>query len=356
LEDNMSIRSAQGVWVVVCLAGLAACTVSAPPPDTSSGDNGSGGTAGGDPTGGGGRATAGGTTSGSPTSGGATSGGAGSGSTGGGGGSTGGGMTGGGGTGGTPAGTTEVEPNDSFATAQVVKPGDVVQATLKNEKDVDFYSITIPDGALDGVLTVSVTETDDSLRPWIQAFRGSQAKYDDLAAPDATTKVTSFPVRVSAGKQYFFEVSPWSMGQNVPAYAVKFDWAPVSDAFERNDDFPSAKPLAPNAPVDLVLFAGIDTLDGADVDVFAIHPTANAGKIHVTIANESTMAEPQRHWVQLYDSTKAYFNDAADPNDQADLDFTTDLPTKNADTIYVKASLWDGHQSATPSKLTVTFE
>jgi len=125
------------------------------------------------------------------------------------------------------------------------------------------------------------------------------------------------------------------------------------DAFERNDDFPDAKPITAGTPFNLVLFAGVDTNDGTDNDFFTFDIAGDKTKLHLEITNDSPADEAQTHFVTVYDANKSQLGATSEPNARANL--SEEFNVTSGEKVFLK--FYDGAStnSATPSKVTVSF-
>lgn len=244
-----------------------------------------------------------------------------------------------------PAGD-EQEPNDDFDQAQALTLGKALTASIADGNE-DYFKVTIPAGTQDGRLTVTINETSADFTPYVEIYKSTKSYTKGAGAPDGTTSTFVITEDVTAGQDYFLKVS----GGDATSYTITASFAAVEDAFERNDTFETAKALTSGEQVDLYLFAGKDTLEGTDTDYFKIDVPAGQTQIKVMIDNNSTAAEGQTPYVELYNASKEYVAGEGASNAQADLDAT--FTVEAAGTYYLKV---DADNSPMASKLTVTVQ
>ena len=244
-----------------------------------------------------------------------------------------------------PAGD-EKEPNNDFDQAQALTLGKALTASIAGEND-DYFKVTIPAGAQDGRLTVTINETSSDFTPYVEVYTSAKSYIQGAGAPDGTTSTLVVTQDVTAGKDYFLKVN----GGDATSYTITAAFAAVPDGFERNDTFETAKALTSGEQVDLYLFAGKDTLEGSDVDYFKIDVAQGQTQVKVMIDNNSTAAEGQTPYVELYNPSKEYVAGEGASNAQADLDST--FTVEAAGTYYLKV---EASNSPLASKMTVTVQ
>lgn len=248
----------------------------------------------------------------------------------------------------TPEAVTLAAGNTDFATAQTVSACAAITASLAGD-DYRFFKVTIPDGTYDGRLKVTVNESNADYLPNVRVFDAAKADIDGGNAADSTATPLVFQQDVSAGKDYYVRINqPSEAGEAT----IRFEFVPTVDMYERNDTFETAKALTSGATVNVVNFAGHDTMDGDDVDFFRIDVPAGKTQIMVKIANKSTAAEGQLWNVRLLNAAKEDLDGGGSANSQADVNET--FTVESAGAYYLR--LTGGTNSAVASQLTVTVQ
>jgi hypothetical protein len=247
-----------------------------------------------------------------------------------------------------PAEIDEAVGNDSLDAAQAVPLGTRVKATINAEGD-DYFSITVPAGAHDGVLHITLDEADPDFTPGIRIYSSAKTELVNDYVADSTTRPFDFEFNVTAGKLYYIEVFN-GHGETPIPYTLQPKFTAVADPFERNDSFDTAKAAPIGEAFDLVLFAGADTNEAQDVDYFTIEAPSGKSKVRVKITNTAE----QYHGVKLFGSNKADLGTIYAAGEQADVDDVLDLADSNGGTYYLQ--FFNGHSKATASKVTVSFE
>jgi hypothetical protein len=181
--------------------------------------------------------------------------------------------------GGTVGGTIVTAGNDFSAAANVQAGASI---TTKSGDSDQFFKIAIPSGK-DGVLKVTLTESDTNYTPGIRFYDSGKTDKGIQYAKDGSTSpfVAQFPA--TAGSSYF-----WSLNAKDASAASQLvqqvEFIPVNDAGEPNNDTATATPLTLGTAKDFFIFAGVDTgteAKGEDVDFFKIDFPAGKTKLHV---------------------------------------------------------------------------
>lgn len=250
----------------------------------------------------------------------------------------------------TPVAVTLATGNTDFDKAQAVSACSTITATLPGEGEGDrFFKVSIPAGVYDGRLKVTVEESSTDYIPSLRIFNAAKADRSGSSADDGTATPLVHEQDVSAGKDYYVKLNEPTGATPIK---LRFEFVPTVDVYERNDTPDTARMLTSGQTVNVVHFAGIDTLDGDDVDYFKIDVPAGKTKITVKVANKSTAAEGQIWNVRVLDSARADVGGGSSANSQADLmDETT---VEAAGTYYLKLS--GGTNSTVASQLTVTVQ
>ncbi|MFN3429713.1 MAG: pre-peptidase C-terminal domain-containing protein [Candidatus Sericytochromatia bacterium] len=248
----------------------------------------------------------------------------------------------------TPAAITLATGNTDFATAQVVGACSTITATLPGEGEGDrFFKVSIPAGVYDGRLKVTVNESSSDYIPSLRIYNASKADRSGASAPDYTATPLVHEQDVTAGQDYYVKLSEPSSAVQA---TVRFEFVPTVDVFERNDTFETARMLMSGQTVNLIHFAGSETLNGDDVDFFKFEVPAGKTKVSMKIVNKSTADEGQIWNVRLLSASKADLEGAVSPNYQADV--SADWTVPSAGTYYLQVA--GGTNSTVASQLTVT--
>jgi hypothetical protein len=259
--------------------------------------------------------------------------------------------------GGTVGGTIVTAGND-FAAAANVTAGATV--TTKSGADDQFFKITVPAGK-DGVLKVTLTETDGNYTPGIRFYDSGKTDKGIQYATDGSTNpfVAQFPA--TGGATYY-----WSLNAKDATSAdlvQKVEFIPVDDMSEPNDDFATATALPLGTAKDFFIFAGVDTgteSKGEDLDFFKVDFPAGKTKLHVKITNNSSTKStadvdgPQNFQYTIYDSDKTELNTRFGANDNANFDFSDDIAA--AGTYYIKVKAQGAGNSTKASQILATAE
>ncbi|MNS39154.1 hypothetical protein D3C72_714270 [compost metagenome] len=250
----------------------------------------------------------------------------------------------------TPATVALTSGNTDFDKAQVVSACSIVTANLPGEGEGErYFKVSIPAGVYDGRLKVTVNESSSDYIPSVRIYNASKADRSGATAPDYTATPLVHEQDVTAGQDYYVKLSEPSAAVQA---TVRFEFVPTVDVFERNDTFETARMLMSGQTVNVIHFAGSETLNGDDVDFFKFEVPAGKSKVNLKIMNKSTVDEGQIWNVRLLSASKADLEGAVSPNYQADVsaDWTVDAPG----TYYLRVS--GGTNSAVPSQLTVTVQ
>src|SRR5664279_2389863 len=196
--------------------------------------------------------------------------------------------------------TSEVEPNDSKATAQTIALPDSIAGTLqkKSPADVDYYAFTLPTAA--NVTIGGKTLAIGSSNVWwrVSVYRSSddaEVLYltFDQSAPAGTTRQLGLP----AG-QYYLKLSDGAYASDVP-YLLSLSTAGGSFEAELND----SKALAQVVPLPGSVTGSLQRRSGtADVDYYAFTLPAAA---NVTIGGKTLAIGSSNVWwrVSVYRSS-----------------------------------------------------
>ena len=196
--------------------------------------------------------------------------------------------------------TSEVEPNDSKATAQPIALPDSIAGTLqkKSPADVDYYAFTLPAAA--NVTIGGKTLAIGSSNVWwrVSVYRSSddaEVLYltFDQSAPAGTTRQLGLP----AG-QYYLKLSDGAYASDVP-YLLSLSTAGGSFEVELND----SKALAQVVPLPGSVTGALQRRSGtADVDYYAFTLPAAA---NVTIGGKTLAIGSSNVWwrVSVYRSS-----------------------------------------------------
>ncbi|MDB5096898.1 MAG: hypothetical protein JWM80_1319 [Cyanobacteria bacterium RYN_339] len=259
--------------------------------------------------------------------------------------------------GGTVGGTIVAAGND-FATATSVNAGATVNLKTVAGRD-SFFTLTAPAGK-DGVLKITLSETNPNWNPGVRFYDSSKAEKDTQYGADGTATPTTGLLPVSAGKAYFFSVNTQD-ASDVTDLGVKVEVIPVNDASEPNDDFASATALVLGTAKDFFIFAGSDSgpaTKGEDQDFFKVDFPAGKTKLRVKITNNTSTKTtngvdgPQNFFYQIFDNNKTELTSGGGANQNANVDNVHDIPA--AGTYFLK--LTGNGNSTIASKLTVAAE
>lgn len=248
----------------------------------------------------------------------------------------------------TPEAVTLTAGNTDFDKAQTISACATVTASLAGD-DQRFFKVVVPAGAYDGHLKVTVDESSADYSPEVRFFSGTKTELSVKFADDATSTPVVAQQAVTAGNTYYVRVNQPADATDVK---LRVEFVPVVDMNERNDTFDTAKALISGTPINVISFAGVETLEGDDEDFFKIEVPAGKTTIAVKLDNKSTAAEAQSHEVRLYKADKEELDAAFSANNQADLEesFTVEAPG----TYYLKVKA--NTPSAVASQLTVTVQ
>lgn len=176
--------------------------------------------------------------------------------------------------------TTEIEPNDTAATANTPSAGDYVVADISPATDVDWFA-SGGNAATDLVYAaVNTSNTSSGTDSQLNVFADDGTtliEFDDDGGPGLASCVAGGVVP-QAGNVYFVPNEYGNNGEITP-YELHYVVAPEFDLgseTEPNDTFATATPIS------ATFMAGLISVGAADVDFFSF--TAAAGDlIHVIV-------------------------------------------------------------------------
>ncbi len=127
----------------------------------------------------------------------------------------------------------EVEPNDSYPTAQVVQPGDKVFATLGETPDFDWYDVSFP-GAGTFTVTIDAYTVGSPADTTLRVFRDDGTT---LIATDTSGEIGYDPDpyyqrRIGEANRYYLQV------RTVDDIGSPFHWYTLDIAFDPEEETP----------------------------------------------------------------------------------------------------------------------
>lgn len=228
------------------------------------------------------------------------------------------------------------EPNDSFGRASPVDASGTVEAAIFPAGDRDFLVLSVDDQGELALTADGLTEGSDVRMRILTAEREPLTGWQELEA--GSTVAADLP---RAGR-YTVEVAEGSGRIVSPErFTISFAFTPTDDAFEPNDRFGDAAPLALPAEIAAAI------LPQGDVDWIALDAPAH-GALTVTLADRPEAVDP----------TFRVWNAEREPMTNW-LDFTAgaatvELPEAGHYALEIRDA--GGGRSPDPYRLTLSFE
>ena len=256
----------------------------------------------------------------------------------------------------------ESESNDSYATADVITPGNTIQGSIGNSSDTDYYKITAP---ANGKLTVKFQHTySDSSSKWTVAlyrYYDGQYKYlsgDNISLND--NESFCFPyIGAVEGGTYYLKVSLYA--RNDMNSAIGYPYKIVTSFSKSNyyeKEFNEAYSTATKIALGKSYSGIINSVN--DDDYYKISSPEN-GKL--TVKFQHTYSDSSGKWTvalyRYYDGQYKYLSgDNISLNDNESFCFPY-IGAVEGGTYYLKVSLYarNGMNSAIgyPYKIATSF-
>lgn len=135
-----------------------------------------------------------------------------------------------------------LEPNNAIGSASPIQSGQPLQATILPKNDGDWYSLEV---AHQGELTVKISDPPANLDMVFRVFNANGEWSDGWFRPLAVGGVTEAVVDLPRPGRYYLEVRDNDNNErSVLPYTLTATFAATADAFEPNDLFGAATPLA----------------------------------------------------------------------------------------------------------------
>lgn len=176
----------------------------------------------------------------------------------------------------------EVEPNDTYLTANLISLGAEVVGEISTPEDLDCYRFSAPPVPRD-ILRVEIVSQSVTLAPRLTI-------YDDLGRPTGDTAESSDPgaglslsISPQPNSTLYVEVAGNRGTQG--AYALKVTATKSFDRFEPNDEIAAAHPIVVGQTIEANIMTGDDT------DFYSF-VADHAGKMVVTLQSQSKSLIP----------------------------------------------------------------
>ncbi len=182
----------------------------------------------------------------------------------------------------TYAQTTETEPNDSFAQANVIQDGVVMQTAISTNGDKDYFEIT--PARAGSVIRVSLENVPAAISPYVEIYNSSNTR---LAGSSNSSYGSNAYVDVAlcSTETYYIKVqSNYSSDKSLSLMNLKAV-LDVADIYECNNSFADAKPI--QAGVGIKIAIGNEE----DVDYFKLNVT-KPGVLNVAAENIPSAIRP----------------------------------------------------------------
>lgn len=213
----------------------------------------------------------------------------------------------------------EVEPDDTPANANTIKPGNSIAGDIKAAGDLDYYKITASKNQRD-LLRVSLENLSTTLAPDFTLYNQnkSQVGYDHYdGTPGADL---NFTFALEAGSSNYIRVS--GVSSTLGAYRLQFAYQNAADKYEPNDTAAQATALRTGQ----TLSANI--MDAQDQDWYRFQAGATSALLRMD--TDSQTLAPQ---LIIYDENRAQLANPYSGTHGAALDYT--LATTPGKTYFI---------------------
>jgi hypothetical protein len=178
--------------------------------------------------------------------------------------------------------TAESEPNDTYATANLIALGADVTGEISTPDDVDYYRFSAPPSPRD-ILRVEIKSHSVTLAPRIVVYDDTGRPSDAAAeSPDPGAGLT---LLISPPPNATLVVKVEGNRGTQGAYALQVGATHAFDRFEPNDEISSAHPIPVGQPIDA------NIMDGEDTDFYSF-VADRTGKMEVTLESQSPALIP----------------------------------------------------------------
>jgi len=238
---------------------------------------------------------------------------------------------------------TEVEPNNSFAEANMVTAPVTIIDAMGTTNDVDFFRVN---PASCGVLTITLSNVpaDQFIRLYIYNSAQEQIGF---AQPPSNGSGFTFDVLLSSGISYL-KVFDYEANISSNAFNLALAWDD-SDGCECNNSFATACLISPNTTIHPQIFGFNSELDGYDVDYFKLD-LPSCGVVSVSL---SELDINQFIRLYAYNENQTQIGFSQSPNDGTGFTYDFLLP---AGISYFRILDYNSNSSSKQLNMTLTYD
>ena len=235
---------------------------------------------------------------------------------------------------------TEVEPNNSFAQANMVTSTVTIIDSMGSSSDVDYFQVNLPSA---GVLTVALSNVPSGQLMRLYAYNSAQGQIGFVQAASNGSGFT-YDLLLPSGITYL-RISDLNGLVSSSAFHLNLS-LDNSDACECNNSFATACLVSPNSLLHPQLFGYNSDLGGNDVDYFELN-LPDCGVVSINLSN---IANNQLIRLYAYDAAQNQIGFIQAPSTGTGFSYDLLLPSGvsyfriydingNSDSIHLNLSL-----------------
>ncbi len=233
------------------------------------------------------------------------------------------------------------ERNDSFGRAAHLAFDQPQQANILPSGDVDWYRLAVVEH---GELSVQISDVADDLAISFRLWNSNKDTLSSWISPLANGGDTSAILDLPAAGTYYLEVAGNSAQRSTQPYTIELGFLAAADAFELNNTFGAAAPLAFGETM------SANILPQGDSDWFSIE-TDHHGELKIAITNvPATLAISVRVWNSNKDTVSSWIAPLAAGGDTL---AAVDLPA--AGTYYLEVADAGSKRAIEPYSIAAFF-
>jgi hypothetical protein len=178
--------------------------------------------------------------------------------------------------------STEVEPNDNIASANIVTVDKPVDAAIKDPTDRDFFRFTTPPPPRDR-LEISVLNRSKTLAPRLRIYDADGLILpleQDQVEPGGSLSLVMVP---KANTTFYLNVV--GIDESFGAYTLSLKALKSFDRYEPNDDIFSARKITLGQRIDA------NIMDAEDTDFYSFE-SPRTGTVSIDVENHSDVLVP----------------------------------------------------------------
>jgi len=238
---------------------------------------------------------------------------------------------------------TEVEPNNSFAQANLVTAPVTIIDSMGTTSDNDYFKVDL---ASCGVLSVKLSNVPFNQFIRLYVYNASQAQIGFVQSLSTGSGFT-YDLLLPSGISY---LKVFDNNGNVSSHAMQLALTlDNTDGCECNNSFASACTISPNTTIHPQMFGYNSDLGGNDVDYFKLN-LPSCGVVRVNLSN---LASNQFMRLYAYNSSQSQIAFVQSPSTGSGFTYDLLLPSGIS---YLKLFDNNGNSDSTHLNMTLTYD